>query len=316
MIYAHLTNHWSCWQMVASLYSAISYLFSSFDSVTTVLSETFRQKFARTESEIEEEIWEKAPLSSSKALFLIEGILNIQSVDFTLKQARTNVETGRSTSSKILAEVDLPDCGILISIQQTSIDMSCEEEKLKIFTRFSEIQSITFGYQNQKGKSIDQSIRGDLLLNSRDYLYEISLSSCQFSLWLFLPQNTSSSRSMHNKLEDSTSGNNTSSRRMDNQLNGCASLRNTSFLDYSVDSEISSSQNSNVAQKLEFSSNTQAPDPSRLLVVDIELGLVYMGSCSLKNALIGAHELNNLTSSFSIGGEFQIISLAIQVILL
>lgn len=272
--------------MVVNLYRAVSYVHINFDSVTSSSLETFWQRFTPTESENEKVTEEEAPSIGSSTLFFIGGIFKIKSMDLSLQKTRINDDKENSTklsdssSRNGLAEVECPDSGILITLQQTVIDMSSEEEKLGISVEISEIQSLIFGYKNQKVKNMDQSALRDLLLQSCDCLYEISLSNCICSLSSFLHQSSSFSRDMHNKSSGSTSS-------------------------------------SNVVQNLK-SSNTiiqdSDPDPTHALLVDLELGTVYGGSCSLKSALIEAHDVNKLLSSLSIGGKFQTISWEIQVI--
>ncbi|PON54074.1 Vacuolar protein sorting-associated protein [Parasponia andersonii] len=292
-------------QVVVNLYSAVSYVFSNFDFVDSLPSEIIKENFLVTKYANEEAVGEEKPSICSSNFFLVEGILKIKCVDVILQKTRINddmessIKSFDALSSKIFTDLNLPypDCGILISIQQTSVDLSCEKERLEILTDFAEVQSVIFGYQNQKGKNTDQFVFRDRLLQYRDCLYEISVSNCKFSLSMFLSQSASSSRTMHNKLPGSTSGSNRV--HMDN-------------FSFSVDSERSSSQSPNYVQKLGFASNIPASDPSHWLFVDVVLGIAYVGSCSLKNALFGAHELNKLISSLSVGGEFQTISWGIQ----
>lgn len=298
----------SFWQVVVNLYSAVSYVFRSFDFLDSAPSEIIKQKISLTKSVNEEAMEEEVPSISSSTLYLIEGILRIMPVNVVLQNTRINddmessIKTFDALCGKTFTELDLPDCGILMSIQQTSVDLSCEEERMEFLIDFSEIQSVIFGYQNQKGKNTDVSAYRDLLLQSQSCLYEISLSNCKFSLSLFLSHSDSASRIVHNELDGSTSGINRSD------------MNNSSFTGL----ERSSKQSSNHVQKLRFVSNipAPAPDPSHWLFVNAVLGIVYVGSCSLKNALFGAHELNKLLSSLSVGGEFQTISWGIQVICL
>lgn len=294
----------SFWQVVVNLYSAALNVSRSFDFTGSVPSEIIKQKSLVTKYAYEEATGEEVPSICSCTLFLVEGILKIKHVDVILQKTRiindmdSSIKPFDALSSNAFAELDLPDCGILISIQQASVDLSFEEERLEVLTDFLEIQSVIFGYQNQKGKNTYQSVFRDLLLQSCNCLYEISVSNCKFSLSLFLSQSASSSRNMHSEL-------------------GSASGSNRSYVDnfsFSIDSERSSSQSSNRSQKLRFASTISAPDPSHWLFLNVELGILYVGSCSQKNALFGSHDLTKLWSSLSVGGEFQTISWGIQVI--
>lgn len=272
-------------------------MFSSFDSISTVPSVIMRQEFAIAESET---IAEGPPSICNSTFILIEGTFKIKSADIILHKSRitddveSSIKSFNALTSKELAEPDLPDHGIWISIQQTSVNISCEEGKLEIFADISEVQCLMFRYQSQKGETTDYPLPRDWLLQSLISLYEISLSSCKFTLSLLLPQSASSSGSLTN-----TSGGNISC--MDN-------------FSLTTDSESSSGQSSFV-QEIRVASNILAPVLSQWLHVNVVLSVIYMGRHSVKNALVGARDLNNLLSSLSVGGEFQKISWGIQVVL-
>ncbi|XP_062102259.1 uncharacterized protein LOC133812291 isoform X2 [Humulus lupulus] len=287
-------------QVVVNLYSAVSHVFSSFDFIRSIHSESNKQKCLVTKSVNEEAISKEAPSICSSILFLVEGILKIKSVDVVLQKTRINddvessMKTFNALSSSTFADLDLPDYGILISIQQTSVDLSCEEERMEILTDFGEIQSVIYEYQKHKGEYTDISEFRDLLLQSHKCSYEISVPNCTFLVSLFLSQNVSSSRTMHSK------------------LSGSSYKSYMDKLSFTIDSEKSASQNSIHVEKLRFVSNIPEPDPSHWLFVNVAVGIVYVGSCSLKNALFGAHDLNKLLSSLYVGGEVQTISCGIQ----
>ncbi|EXB37240.1 hypothetical protein L484_020299 [Morus notabilis] len=116
-------------------------------------------------------------------------------------------------------------------------------------------------------------------------------------------------------LKIKTVDNSSSSRSMHHKFDGLTSVSNTSYLSSfsSISgSEKLSSQSFDRVQKLRSASNAPAADPSDWLFANIALGMVYVGSCSLKNALLGAHDLNMLLSSLSVGGEFEKITWGIQ----
>ncbi|KAL5557187.1 hypothetical protein UlMin_039423 [Ulmus minor] len=281
-------------QVVIKLDSVASRVLSSFNFTSSVPSENMIQKFALVQSENEETTVERPPSIYSSTVVLIDGILKIKSADIILQNSRINGDLESwSVSSKKLSEPDLAN-GILISIQETSVNISGKNEKLEICTDFSEIQSIIFRYQNEGGPITNSSVLEKHLVHPHNCLYEISLSKCMFTLSLFLPQN-GSSESTHNDLDGSTStsGSNTSS--VDN-------------FPFTGDAENLGSERCNFAQKLGFASNIPAPDISHWLVVNVELGMVYMARCSLKNDLVEAHEVTKLLSSFCVGREFKTIS--------
>ncbi|XP_030499771.2 uncharacterized protein LOC115715105 isoform X2 [Cannabis sativa] len=286
-------------QVVTHLNSAVSHSLGSLDFIGSMHSESIKQKCLVAKSVNEDAVGKEAPSICSSILFLVEGILKIKSVDVFVQKTRINydVESSKKSfnalSSGTFADLDLPDYGILITIQQTSVDLSCEEERLEILTGFGEIQSLIFKYQKQR-EYTDLSEFRDLLLQSHNCLYEISVPNFTFSVSLFLLQNASSSRTMHSKLSGSSYK---------------SYMDKSSFV---IDSERSSSQNSNHMKKLRFASNIPAPDPSHWLFVNLALGIVYVGSFSLKKALFKAHDLNKLLSSLYVGGEVQTISWGIQ----
>ena len=60
---------------------------------------------------------------------------------------------------------------------------------------------------------------------------------------------------------------------------------------------------------------TDSEKPTHWLFTNIELSEIVIARCSLKNVLVGAHQLNKLQSSLSVGGEFRTISWRIKVII-
>lgn len=273
-------------------------MFSSFDSISTVPSEIMRQEFGIAESKT---IVEGPSSICNSTFILIEGTFMIKSADIILHNSRitddveSSIKSFNILTSKKLAEPDFPDHGIWISIQQTSANISCEEWKLEIFADISEVQCNIFRYQSQKGETTNRPLPRDWLLHSLNSLYEISLSSCRFTLSLLLPQSASSSGSLTN-----TSGGNKSC--MDN-------------ISLATDSESSSGQSSFV-QEIRAASNILAPVLNHWLHVNVELSVIYMGRHSVKNTLVGARDSKKLLSSLSVGGKFQEISWGMQVVLM
>ena len=60
---------------------------------------------------------------------------------------------------------------------------------------------------------------------------------------------------------------------------------------------------------------TDSEKPTHWLFTKIKLSEIVIARCSLKNVLVGAHELNKLQSSLSVGSEFRTISWRTQVII-
>lgn len=288
--------------MLENLSSAISYSFSSFGSISYLPFKFAKQEFAISEPENAETTAHGAPLNYSNSLFSINGTFKIKSVAIILHKSRisgsvdSSVGNSDVSSSKKLAEHDLPDCGISISIHQTTADLSWKEGKVKVLSNLSEIQSVIFRYKNQKGKSTDHC---DLLLQSFDCLYELSLSSSVFNFSLSLSQNYLSSDNVSNAPGTSTS------------VDKTVHVEN---LPFTTNSESSNGQDCRFLQDIEFASNVPPPGSDHWLLINVVLGTIYMGRYSAKNVMNGAHQLNKFLSSLSVGGEFQTICCGIQVI--
>lgn len=291
--------------MLANLSSAMSYSFSSFAALSYSPFKFAIQEFAFPESENVETTVHGAPFNYSSFLVSFNGSFKLKSIDIILHKSRiignlkSCIGTSDVSSSKKLADHDLPDSGIWISIHQTTADISSTEGKGKVISYLSEIQSIIFRYKNKKGESMDHSARGDLL-QYLDCLYELSLSSCVFHLLLPLSQNNPSSGSVSNALGTSTS------------VGETVHVEN---LPFPTDSESPNGQNCSFLQETEFASNIPPPDASHWLLINVTLGYIYMGRYSGKNVMNG-DQLNKFVSSVYVGGEFQTICCGIQVIIL
>lgn len=290
--------------MFFDLFSAISTVLSSFTVTDSAPSEIISEELPVVGYENADTFLEGSSLISLSMLFLIEGIFRIESLDLVLHKSRSSddlqssMKTFNVSGGKRLAEADLPDSGIWISIPQASVYVSCEEEELEISTHFSEMLSAIFKYQNQKGKSRDHTILRDLLLQSFNCLYEIFVSSCGGTFFLSL-HDGSSSGGLSNKL---------------GLFRGDTSnIDNISFIDKS---ERSNGQSCSSFQKLEFTSNIPEWASGHGLTVNAVLGTIFVGRCCSKNALLEAHELNNLLSSFSVDVKLQRIWCGLQVIIL
>jgi len=239
-----------------SLSSAVSHAYCFFDPVGPVPQEDIRQEIVLAEPEKEEIKMKGAPLICGSVLFKIYGTFKLKSVDMVLhvSRRRDNVESSvkifDALTRRKLTESGLSDCGIWVSVRQTSIKISCEEQ-VEVLTDLSGMQLVIFRYQNDIGKHTDHSVLKDLPLQSLNWFYEISLSKCKITLRLVLPENASSSYRLSNVVENST---------------------------LTTDSE----------------------RPTHWLLINVELGEIYMARCSLKNVLVGAHQLKKLKSSNSL----------------
>ncbi|BBH07848.1 Protein of unknown function D, partial [Prunus dulcis] len=124
-------------RVLENLSSAISYSSSSFGSISYLPFKFAKQEFAISEPENAETTAHGAPLNYSNSLFSINGTFKIKSVAIILHKSRISANVDSSvgnsdvSSSKKLAKHDLPDCGISISIHQTTADLSWKEGKVK-----------------------------------------------------------------------------------------------------------------------------------------------------------------------------------------
>ncbi|XP_062001830.1 uncharacterized protein LOC133719495 isoform X1 [Rosa rugosa] len=288
-------------QVLANLSSAVSYSFRHFASVSDLPLQFGKQQYSNAESDNEQTTAHEPPLNYSSVLFSTNGTFKIKSMNIIVHKSRMRDNVGSclvtsdASSSKQLSEHDLPDYGIWISVHQTSLDMSCKEGKVILLSNLSEIQSSSFRYKNRRGKSTDQSVLSDLLLQSLDCIYQLSLSSCVLSLSLFLSQNCSSIGTVSNTLDT-------------NSVSETEHTENFPF----TNSESSGHQNYSFIQGSELASNIRPPGSSHWLLVNLALGKIYVGRCSAKNVMNEAHQLNKFLSSVSVGGEFQRISCEIQ----
>lgn len=289
--------------MLANLSSAVSYSYRQFASISDMPLQFPKQQYSYAESGKEEITAHEPPLSYSSILFSTNSTFKIKSMDIIVHRSRKSdyvrscLVTFDASSSKQFSEHDLPDYGIWISVHHTSIDMSCKEGKVILLSNLSEIQSSSFKYKNRRCKSPVQSADSDLLRQSFDCIYQLSLSSCEVDLTLFLSQKCPSIGTVSNKLDTSSVG------ETEHPENFTV-----------TNSESSGHQNYTFIEGSEFASNIRPPGLGHWLVVNLALGKIYMGRCSAKNVMNEVHQLNKLVSSVSVGGEFQRISCEIQVI--
>uniref|UniRef100_F6I7D8 Vacuolar protein sorting-associated protein 13 VPS13 adaptor binding domain-containing protein n=1 Tax=Vitis vinifera TaxID=29760 RepID=F6I7D8_VITVI len=199
------------------------------------------------------------------------------------------LKTINGLSAKNLDEV--PEDGIWISVHQTCFVISCEEGKLEVHTDLSRIQSVVFRSQSPIETSIDQSELRNLLQQSLDCLYEISLSNLAFTFSLASLENVPSSGSVTNALDGFTSGDISPS---------------------TIATETSNLHSLGLNQALGFASINLEPASSHWLLINISVSEIFLVRSTVKNVLAGAHQMNKLLSSLSVGGEFQTISWAVQ----
>ncbi|XVE87220.1 hypothetical protein DITRI_Ditri18aG0098600 [Diplodiscus trichospermus] len=294
---------YACIQVLTGFFSDISHPFHNFGCPDNESFQMFSSQDMISVLIEDEELSKAAPLICNNTLFLISGIFKLKSVDIFLcnsriiDKARSSTMVFDAASSRNSAANNLSDCSIWISFHQTRLDISYEERKLELRIDLSGIQSLIIRYQEYIRKSFNRSAFRDFLLCSHNCLYEVSLSHCIFALLLSLPQNSSSSTSMNEMLDVSTS-----------EANPSYAVEDTSF-----SSEPTPSVHSpNFLQNFGFISNVQVPASGHQIFIDVIVAEVFVTRCSVKNILIGAQKLNKLLSSLYIGAKLQTVSWKIQ----
>ncbi|OIW09736.1 hypothetical protein TanjilG_23876 [Lupinus angustifolius] len=236
--------------------------------------------------------------------FFIKGTCRFKSIDVILHNSRTSNTVESSTrkfdflTGNKIGVQELPDCGIWISIELATIVISCEEGKMDLVTDLSGITSFVFKYQTSIGIKNDHNLLESLLLRSVHCLHEISLSGSKFTLCLGRVQSTSSSGNESKTLGSTSSDGNIS-----------YVVQETNLTDF----ENSNNQSPDLVKKMRSPVNNSIPAPaSHWLLINVAVANIFIGRCSIKSNLVLANQSNELLSSLSIGGEFQMISWVIQ----
>ncbi|XP_042974875.1 uncharacterized protein LOC122306512 isoform X1 [Carya illinoinensis] len=209
-VLSYMDELYVLFQVVGSLSSAVSDLYSSFDLIGPAAQEYIRQEFVLAEPEKADIAVKGAPLIYDSILFRIHGTFKLKSVDMVIHVSRMsdNVESSMrlfdALTRRKFAETGLSGCGIWLSVKQTSVEI-LGKEQVEVLTDLSGVQSVIFRYQNERGKLTDHPVLKDLLLQSLNCLYEVSLSNCIITLWLAPPPEiASSSYSLSNMVESSS----------------------------------------------------------------------------------------------------------------
>lgn len=285
----------------------VSYLFSSFEDVDSVHPETMNREAFFTVPDSSEATIPGVLQTNDIFPFFIDGTCRFNSMDVILHNSRTSDDLEFNTkkfdflSGNKEAMKTLPDCGIWISIQETTFVISCEQEKMDLLSDLSGIMSSVFEYQNSVGNSHENIALQNLLLQSVNCLHEMSLSRCTFTLCVGLVQNTSSSENEKQTFGSYSSDGNTTHLVRETNLSVSERLNNQSPL---------------IVKKTESSTNTgMQASASSWLLIKVAVYNIFIGRCSMKTDLVQAHKLDKLLSSLSIGGEFHMIFWEIQVII-
>uniref|UniRef100_A0A2P2MKK3 Uncharacterized protein LOC8260571 n=1 Tax=Rhizophora mucronata TaxID=61149 RepID=A0A2P2MKK3_RHIMU len=274
-------------QVVSDLFLALSCASGSSDAVGCV---PVQDLMVFTEPENIESTTEGALLIQDSTLISINGTFRFKSMDIVLHNSRMNdklespIEIYGAFGSQKSAGNDLPDCGIWTSLRQACVETYCGEEKLEALLNLSGIQSVLF-HQQHIGKSFYHFVIEDLLQKFSNWLYEISISSCTFTLWLHRPCQSSD-------------------KPLDNSTSSSYTVKNSCEI---TESQLSNAHSSTFSQKMEL------PAPlSHWISISATLSGFYAGRCSRKNVLVGAHQSNELTSFLSVEGNLQKICWKMQ----
>ncbi|KAL5752815.1 hypothetical protein ACOSQ2_023322 [Xanthoceras sorbifolium] len=302
MIMSFMDELYVSFQMVVGLLSAVSDAFSSSSFVSNLpFKEFMRHDMVSLEHENKETALKGTSLICTSTLLSLNGTFKLKSMDILFYNSRignkiVSVENIDGSSDQKLPD-DLLDCGFLISVNRTCIDIFCEEEKTESLIDLSGIKALMVRYEDYMGKCFDHLLR-DLQLQSHNCLYELFLSNCIFALWFGCPHDASSPGTVSDRVGSSNSGGNISH-----------SVETSPFISESEKSDVWSCR---FIQKLGTTPNIFRLVPNHWILINIAFGEVLMTRCSIKNGLVEAHQIDKLLSSLSVGGEFQRVSWGIQ----
>ncbi|KAG2408680.1 uncharacterized protein HKW66_Vig0035020 [Vigna angularis] len=291
------------YKAVTGLSAVVCYLFSSSSGDTGfVHPEIMKQESLFAAPDRSETTTTRALLTNNVCPFFIDVTCRFKSMEIVLHNSRTSdglesfATLFHSLTGNKMAVHKLPEQGIWMLVQNTTVVISCEEGKMDLLTDLSGILSFVFEYQSSIGTNIDHIVPESLLLQSINCIHEVSLSGFSFTLSLGLVQNALSSGNA-GKTFGSSNG------------NSSYFVRETNLTAFERSSNLSPQS----ILKMGSPSNTSVPSSTNhWLLIDVAVTSIFIGRCSLKSELIQAHKLNKLLSLLSIGGEFHIISWEIQ----
>ncbi|XP_054810227.1 uncharacterized protein LOC129311789 isoform X2 [Prosopis cineraria] len=302
-VLSFLDELYMIYQAVASLYAVVSCLFSSLEAVDTIHPKIMKEEALFSQLKRVEGSIGRTQLTNYGCLFLINGNCRLKSVDVILHNSRTKdnadswMRTFNFVSGNILAEKKSPDYGIWVSLQHTTLAISCEEGKADILTDSSRIMLLVFENLNSVGNNDNYVVLENLGLQSDKCLREISLSDCKFTLYFGSPQKASSDNESE-KISISSPGSNISLGQDTDQAT-CSERSNNQSLCF-------------VKERVSAARIPIPASGSHWLLMSVTVGNVFIGSCQMRNDLVQAHQLNKFMSSLSIGGEFELKFLEIQ----
>ncbi|KAI9166047.1 hypothetical protein LWI28_025262 [Acer negundo] len=303
MIMSFMDELYVFFQMVVDLLSTVSDAFSSPSYVGNLPFEEFmRHHMVSLEHENKETALRGESLICTSTLLSLNGTFKLKSMDIIFYNSRisnkiVSVQNIDASSDKKLPD-DLLDCGFWISVHKTCMDIFCEEEKMEALINLSGIMALMFRYADYMGKHFDHLVLRNLLLQSHNCLHELSLSNCIFASWFGCPHDASSLAIVSDRAGSSNSGGNIS--------------HSTEASPLTSESEKSDFWSCRFVHKLGITPDIFTPAPSHWILINVAFGEVLMARCSTKNGLVGAHQVDKLLSSLSVGGEFQTVYWGIQ----
>ncbi|KAK4778296.1 hypothetical protein SAY87_018483 [Trapa incisa] len=215
--------------------------------------------------------------------FIIKGKLILGQMDITFWESKTSNSLGPLNTifnAIRIGEHSMLDYGIGTTITEGSAELFFEDRKLEVLLDLSKMQLTIFGYGN-KTRTTYYSPSETLELRSLHNLYETSFSNLTVALcWGSPRQGTVSS-----------------------EVEGGLPINNL------INEIENSSQRSS---ELNTSLDAMTSSLSQWLLINISVGEISLVQNSVKDVLHGAHEMNKLILSLSVGRKFQIISLEIQ----
>ncbi|KAF8015488.1 hypothetical protein BT93_H1109 [Corymbia citriodora subsp. variegata] len=286
-------------QVVVDLFSAISYTLSTASAGCIPLQEL--QEFMRQDlgavgrNFYENSIKESASVNKC-VLFMLRSTFQFNSMDLFIQRSRICYSMADPTTTFDAMKLDEHttfDSGIRILTKQIFLELSCEEGKLEVLVNLSGVHLVIFRHDNQIDTTVDVSQLRNMVLQSLDCLYETCLSKLLFTSSLSSPCQDIVNDELLSIYGDSWS----------------TILRNLSLM---AESRRSSLWSFSLIDKSKSPLHSIAPEPGHWLVINIQVSQIWMGKSSMKCFLLGAHQMNELLFTSSIGATFQRISCKMQ----
>ncbi|OVA18601.1 Vacuolar protein sorting-associated protein 13 domain [Macleaya cordata] len=282
-VLSYMDELWVVFQVVECILSTVSYSFASLDCICGVhFEEIIGNKNASGKEDTNgfTEAYEAkgATLILKSTQFVLDATFDFGPLDIILDNSRktsiseNSMKVYGASSSKKLPTPDVPEHGIGVSIQHSHVHISSEEGIVKLLIDFLGIKSVIFKCESLIGECITSHVDALSSEKINDAVHG-STSGSKISTATNDPPSTILTDDSHIQPYGF------------NQILGHQQLTNSSIL---------------------------APSKSYELLINVEVGEIFMAENSIKNALMEGHQPNRLLSSLSIGGDFHTISWTIQ----